>query len=89
MAWQDILRKKYIQNKTWSEAMKRKRDSQFSTGLMEVKDLFWWKGHFFVINGSQTRFLGGPWIENKPLMNKYPSLYNIVNGGQSIKYRTS
>jgi hypothetical protein len=35
--WQDILRKKYLVNKTLSQAQKKKGDSQFWSGLMEVK----------------------------------------------------
>jgi len=42
--WQDLLRKKYLKNKTLSQVEKRKGDSQFWSGLMEVKKDFFWKG---------------------------------------------
>ena len=42
--WQDLLRKKYLKNKTLSQVEKRKGDSQFWSGLMEVKKDFFGKG---------------------------------------------
>ena len=68
----------YLENKTLSQARKRKGDSQFWTGLMEVKDLFLERGRFFICDGSQARFWEDWWIRNEPLMKKYPSLYSIV-----------
>jgi hypothetical protein len=45
---------------------------------MEVKSLVMEKGRFKVQDGIRIRFWEDLWIENEPLMKKYPSLYNIV-----------
>lgn len=76
--WQGILKKRYIKNKTLSQVEKKKGDSQFWAGLMEVKEKFLDRGRFVVHDGNQSRFGEDLWIGNKPLMEKYPSLYNIV-----------
>ena len=45
---------------------------------MNVKDFFLELGSFKIKDGSQTRFLSDTWLENKPLKDKFPSLFNIV-----------
>jgi hypothetical protein len=54
--WQETLRKKYLKNKTLAQVQKKKGDSQFWSGLMEVKSLFLERGRFMVQDGAQTRF---------------------------------
>jgi hypothetical protein len=76
--WQEILGTKYLKNKTLSQVEKKKGDSHFWSGLMEIKNLVLERGRFKVQDGSQTRFWEDLWIGNGPLMKKYPSLYNIV-----------
>jgi hypothetical protein len=76
--WQDILRKKYLVNKTLSQAQKKKGDSQFWSGLMEVKNILLERGKFEVHDGTQTRFWEDLWIGREPLMKSYPSLYSIT-----------
>jgi hypothetical protein len=76
--WQKMLKKKYFKDKTLSQVERKKGDSHFWSGLMEVKSLFLERGRFRVHDGAQTRFWEDRWIENEPLMVKYPSLYNIV-----------
>jgi hypothetical protein len=51
-----MLRKKYLKGKTFSQVERRKGDSHFWTGLMEVKNLVIKRGRFQVLDGSQTRF---------------------------------
>lgn len=76
--WQDILRKKYCNNKSISQVGKRKGDSQFWTSLMEVKDQFLARGRFVVHSGHQTCFWEDLWVGDEPLMKKFPALYNLV-----------
>jgi hypothetical protein len=76
--WQDLLRKKYLKNKTLSQVETKKGDSQFWSGLMEVKKEFLDRGRFVVHEGNQVLFWEDLWIGNKPLMKEFPSLYNIV-----------
>jgi hypothetical protein len=54
--WQSLLRRKYLANRTLSQAQRRASDSHFWSGLMKIKDLFMSKGTFQVKDGSQTRF---------------------------------
>jgi hypothetical protein len=76
--WQDILKKKYFRNKTLAQVERKKGDSHFWSGLMEVKSLLLERGRFSIQSGTQTRFWEDLWIGNRPLMDKYTSLYNIV-----------
>ena len=47
--WQQLLKKKYLKNRTFSQVTKQPGDSQFWSGLMEVKTIsslgesFWLK----------------------------------------------
>jgi hypothetical protein len=76
--WQDLLKRKYLSNKSLTQVKKRPGDSHFWAGLMKVKDQFIARGSFQIHNGSEARFWKDTWFEDKPLKLKYPSLYNIV-----------
>ena len=70
--WQELLRKRYIKNKTnhWIRI--------FWKSLMNVKYSFLELGLFKIKDGSQTWFWSDTWLGNKPLKDKFPSLFNIV-----------
>ena len=72
--WQQLLKKKYLKNRTFSQVTKQPGDSQFWSGLMEVKDHFFPRGKFLVKNGRQTRFWEDWWVGGEPLMNQFPEL---------------
>jgi hypothetical protein len=76
--WQHMLRKKYLKCKTLSHVERRKGDSHFWSGLMEIKKLVLERGRFQVHDGSQTRFWEDLWLGRELLSVKYPALYNIV-----------
>jgi hypothetical protein len=84
--WQEILVKRYLKSKTLSQVERKAGDSQFWSGLMEVKGLLMERGRFIVHDGTQTRFWEDLWIGNKPLMKEFPSLYNTVVGGLPEKF---
>jgi hypothetical protein len=50
--WQQMLKKKYLKGKTLSQVQKKNGDSQFWSGLMEVKDLVLQRGRFGVQDGT-------------------------------------
>ena len=54
--WQELLRNKYIKNKTLGSCEKKPTDSHFWKSLMNIKDNFMELGHFNVKDGTQTRF---------------------------------
>ena len=82
--WQELLRNKYIKDKTIGSYTNRPIDSHFWKGLMNVKDSFMTFGSFKVKDGSQTRFWMDTWLGNQPLKDKFPSLFNIVRRKQDF-----
>jgi len=76
--WQKVLWEKYVKDKCLSQIKKRPGDSQFWSGLMEVKELVLQYGRFRINDGSQIRFWEDKWIDQQPLMQKFPDLYRIV-----------
>ena len=54
--WQDLLRNKYIKDKTLSQVVKKAGDSHFWTSLTGVKDTFLSLGNLRLHNGNQIRF---------------------------------
>ena len=76
--WQQLLKKKYLSGKTLTQVTKQPGDSQFWGGLLEIKEHFLQRGKFQINNGKQARFWEDWWLGSKPLMQQYPSLYNIV-----------
>jgi hypothetical protein len=54
-------------------------DSHFWAGLMASKKFFFRHGTFTINDGSQIRFWEDNWLDNVPLCEQYPALYNIVH----------
>ena len=80
--WQELLKNKYIKDKTLGSCVKKPTDSYFWKSLMNVKDTFTGFGSFKVKDGSQTRFWFDTWVGNKPLKDRFPALFNIVRRKQ-------
>ena len=78
MVWQQLLRNKYLGNKSLTQAQYMPEDSQFWAGLMMVKREFLSLGKFDLGDGSQVRFWEDSWIRPRPLKSLFPALYNIV-----------
>jgi hypothetical protein len=77
--WQNLLRNKYLRNKTISQLEHKPEDSQFWTGLMSVKHDFLRLGSFDLRDGTQIRFWVDTWLGQDNLKQQYPSLYCIAN----------
>lgn len=75
--WQD-LRRKYLSNKTLTQATKKPSDSHFWAGLMKIKDQFLQCGHFKINSGSEIRFWEDTWIGDRTFGITYPNLYNLA-----------
>ena len=80
--WQELLRNKYLKDKTLGGCTKRPTYSHFWKGLMNVKDTFMSFGSFKVKDGSHTRFWMDTWLGSQPLKDKFPALFNIVRRKQ-------
>ncbi|WVZ69697.1 hypothetical protein U9M48_018444 [Paspalum notatum var. saurae] len=76
--WQQLLRKKYLKNKTIGKVKWKPGDSHFWSGLMKVKDHFLNLSIFNLHNGTQCRFWEDKWFENVSLKDQFSSLYNIT-----------
>jgi hypothetical protein len=82
--WQELLRNKYIKDKTLGSCVKKPTNSHFWKSLMNIKDSFIDLGPFKIKNVSQTRFWFDTWLGNKPLKDKFSSLFNIVRRKQDF-----
>jgi hypothetical protein len=76
--WQELLRNKYLKDKTLRQVNKKPGDSYFWTSLMGVKDKFLSLGRFSLKDGSQIRFWEDIWLGNRTLKSQFSSLFNIV-----------
>ena len=76
--WQELLRNKYVKDKTLSQVQAKPMDSQFWKGLMSVKDDFFKRGKFELGAGTNISFWDDVWLGDAPLSQQYPSLYNIA-----------
>lgn len=54
--WQNLLRRKYLYNKSLTQVQHRPRDSHFWNGLMKVKHAFLSCGTFTVHSGNKNDF---------------------------------
>jgi len=82
--WQELLRNKYIKDKTLGSCVKKPMDSHIWKSLMNVTDIFMDFGNFKVTDGTQTRFWIDTWLGKQPLKDKYPALFNIVRRKQDL-----
>jgi hypothetical protein len=80
--WQQLIRNKYLRNKTLGEVQKKATESHFWKGLLNVKHQVMQLGKFKVQSGKQTRFWEDIWIGNCSLRTKFPRLYNIARKKQ-------
>ena len=65
--WQQLLKNKYLGENSLSQVSRRQGDSQFWSGLMNIKDQLLRGGHFKVGNGQATRFWKDKWVTSRPL----------------------
>jgi hypothetical protein len=82
--WQEVIRKKYLCNKSIGQVRRKPGDSHFWTGLMKVRDMFLERGVFTVNNGRDIRFWEDRWLGNFTLQQRFPSLYNLVHRKNDI-----
>jgi hypothetical protein len=76
--WQNLLKRKYLYNKSITQVDKKQGDSHFWSGLMKVKSTFLDMGSWILNDGEQIRFWEDKWLGNLAFKDKFPSLYAIV-----------
>ncbi len=82
--WQDLLKRKYLYNKSIIQVDRKQGDSHFWSGLMKVKNTFLTMGSWIVNNEEHIRFWEDKWLGNMTFREKYPSLYAIVRRRSSF-----
>jgi hypothetical protein len=76
--WQDLLRRKYVQDGTIAQVQRKPGDSHLWSGLMKVKEYFLNLGLFQLCNGKTVRFWKDMWVKNFSLNELYPILFAIT-----------
>lgn len=75
--WQDLLKRKYFNNKSLTQVNRKQGNSHFWAGFMKVKNTFLNMGFWIVNNGEQVIFWEDKWVGNYSFKDRYPSLYAI------------
>jgi hypothetical protein len=76
--WQQLLKNKYLGDKSITQVGRKSGDSHFWSGLMNIKDQFLCLGSFTLQDGKQIRFWEDKWLGANMLRDEYPNLYHIV-----------
>jgi hypothetical protein len=76
--WQQLLRNKYLGDKSFTQVERKPGDSHFWSGLMNIKDQFLNLGSFKLQDGKQIRLWEDKWLGANVLRDEYLNLYNIV-----------
>jgi hypothetical protein len=76
--WKELLKNKYLKDKTLSQVQVKPTDSPFWKGIMGGRDEFFERGSFVLGDRMDTRFWEDVWLGDTPLSSQYPALYNIV-----------
>jgi hypothetical protein len=66
-AWQQLIRNKYLGSKTITQITTNPSDSQFQSGLMNVKNDFLSMGSFSIQDSKEIRFWEDIWLGNTAL----------------------
>jgi hypothetical protein len=82
--WQSLLIRKYLANRTLSQAQRRATYSHFWSGLMKVNDTFISKWTFEVHDGSQVCFWEDDWLGLGALKLCFSYLYNLARRKNTI-----
>ena len=75
--WQEMLRKKYLQKQTLAQAASGPGCSHFWQGLMKVNHTFQQFACKIMNDGKRTLFWEDTWVNNSPLKEQFPRLFNI------------
>jgi hypothetical protein len=82
--WQQLLKNKYLGDKSLIQIFRRPDDSHFWSGLMNIKDQFLRWGHFQVRDGQSTRFWKDKWLTSRSLSEQFPNPFNIVRNKSAL-----
>jgi hypothetical protein len=75
--WQDIVKIKYAKKFPTCAIPNRLSDSPIWTDLMKVRNIYLKRRDIKSRNGKLVSFWLDPWLENTPLCQAYPILYEL------------
>jgi hypothetical protein len=79
-----MARNKYLGGKAITQVNRKPGDSQFWSGLMNIKDQFLSLGSFKLQDERQIRFWEDKWLGAHALRDEYSNLYNIKRRRNAI-----
>jgi hypothetical protein len=78
--WQQIVKEKYLRNKSVVSVKPCVHDSPGWKTLLKVKEHYF-AGRKIILNkGNLVRFWIDPWLDNRPLFEVYPTHFDICQG---------
>jgi hypothetical protein len=75
--WQTMLKRKYLHSETLAHMELKPGCSQFWSGLMQVKDIFYKYCDRVLVSRNKTSFWRDAWYQNKPLGERFHRLYDL------------
>jgi hypothetical protein len=77
--WQEIVKAKYLHNKTIFSVTHKASDSPMWSDLLKVKDVYLHGRSIKIGNGINTRFWCDTWLYDKPISVIVPILLTLCN----------
>jgi hypothetical protein len=84
--WLDLVRLKYINQKPLYLVPNRKNDSPVWSDLLKVRHIYLKRRTFRVNNGKLVSFWLGIWLDDIPMCQSYPVLYELCLNQTSSVY---
>jgi hypothetical protein len=76
--WQDIVKLKYVKNKSICHILNRQNDSSAWKDFMKIRHIYIKGREFKVKNGKLISFWLDHWMDKSPLCIVYPVLYDLA-----------
>jgi hypothetical protein len=84
--WQDIVNLKYVKSSLVCLIPNRSNDSPVQKYLMKVRHIYLRGRDCTINNRKKVSFWLDPWMDNKPLCQRYPILYELCLNQNSLVF---
>jgi hypothetical protein len=81
--WQEIIRYKYMREKSIFDVRHKLNDSPIWSDLLKVKDIYLQGRGVKIGKGNLTRFWLDPWLYKEPLYDSAPILFKLCDNKKS------
>jgi hypothetical protein len=85
--WQDIVKAKYLHNKSIFSVTHKAFDSPVWSDLLKVRDLYLHGRSVKICNGHKTSFWCNTWLYDKPLSDITPVLFTLCDQKEAKVYQ--